>query len=197
MAVTPLMPILIGAVGTLVGNYFQNKAARIKNWNQHRDEELKQATEVFDEISGSIDTLAFFNTQALLAILYDEGEDPEERKEAAFSRYQDAFIGWNQSRTKYIAKVYRFFGNDFAREFKTIQKDFDLLNRLVMATYLERRDSKYFLEAEKGSTNDYREKYFNKVRKPLDRKMIEFNTGLINKTKELAAKKLNPDWRHG
>lgn len=175
-------PIIITAFVPFIGRYFQHKNAKIKEDRERKTNELNKVNEIFEDINTSMGALAFFNTQMMFDILY---KDKRHDSEGLWRQYQEELLGWKRCRAKYMAETKTYFGTDVSQQLKDILQIFDDLESQVEATYHARKDSSYFLEATKGSDNDYRVKYMQQLREPLDDKMTLFNTHMSDKIQQL------------
>ena len=182
-----VLPVILGAAGTLIGKHFQEQAARIRAETEHNHDRLDKASALFNEISASVDALAFFSKDAMWASARPDQRSCPER-EAAWNRYQEAWIYWKTLQRKHIAQTAQYFGSDAADILKEIQKGFDKLEDYVVATYRGKDDSKHFLIGKTHEETDKRvgDKYYP-IQAVLDTKMTCLSTKMIERIEELSS----------
>ena len=160
-----LSPVIVGGLGTLIGNFFVNRQKQIAAEREFRAAELKRANALFDEISVGMGALAESSRNAMWALVLRPDREKQWRAEdiATWKAYNKELVAWNNSRARNLALTRKYFGDNAAEELESIQVDLEKLERMVAATYFDRGDrqdenrkkSRHYL----GSIEDAQKKY--------------------------------------
>ena len=107
--------IIIGAAGTAIGTYFQNKTAENKRKLALRERELKVANGIFEEVSKRMDLLLYSMWQTYESFSYKLEPDVQEK------RWLDCiqvFKDWDSSINLEFARIKGYYGENMYRFFK-------------------------------------------------------------------------------
>lgn len=135
-----LTPLVLGAVSTLIGNFFVNRQKQIVAEREFRAAELKMANKVFDEVSIAMAALAQLSRAAMWALVLRPDRKKEWMPEDAttWAAYNEELASWNKSKARNLALTRKYFGDAAAVGLKHIQNDLATLESRVAATYFGR-----------------------------------------------------------
>ena len=175
----PLGPILLAGATAAVGWFFQNHSAKLARERQLRDSELKQAQEIFEEVSNSMDALYFYLRHGAMHVAVrkarqqEAGEAQSMEDAATWEGYEEAVLDWMTNKTRFLAQMRRYFGEANRRRLRHIQQEFGKAGGLVAATYYDRKAS-VVKEDGTESSGDY---YL--IVKPLEARILELSEQMI------------------
>ncbi|MCP5048910.1 MAG: hypothetical protein GY940_17195 [bacterium] len=137
--------IIVGAVGTAVANFFQSRT-----WNHQqevikKEQELKNATALFDNLSTDMDFRLYSMRQICWAIVSGEMTEPE--IDARWTAYRQILYNWNKSLNKNFSMVDRYFGKHMRKLFEDkdgIQERFSKLHNILYRLYFDKADRPKF-----------------------------------------------------
>jgi hypothetical protein len=156
---------LIAASTPFVVNHMKEKTASLAAEAAHRASELKEASDIANEISGSMDKLAYYSREAMFTVVFQRVSNDKDQTTwkpqdvVTWKSFQDALAAWEGFRTTACARTALYFGEDNARRLETIQRDFVTLKNQIDAAYYKRTTSKWFIEDKEGSKDDFRGKF--------------------------------------
>ena len=128
--------ILIGASGTAIGAFFQNRAKKNLVIQKTEERELTQAQKLFDALSLQMDTRLYAMRRVYWAIKFDSIDEKE--VQVRWDRYQDILIAWNNALNQNLSMIQRYFGPEMYKEYQTkIQKGFSESHSLLRNYYSE------------------------------------------------------------
>ena len=142
-----LTPLILGAVTTLIGNFFINRQKQIVAEREFRAAELKMANKVFDEVSIAMAALAQLSREAMWALVLR----PDRKKQwmpedsTTWAAYNQELASWNRSKARNLALTKKYFGDAAMVGLKQIQDDLATLESGVAATYFGRVGSRDYL----------------------------------------------------
>ena len=158
---------LVAAAAPFVGKMLQDHSAQLQAEAEHRHAEQEKARAINNNVSNAMDKLAYLNKEAMFAIVFRGSERPEkdlrltqEEDRQTWKEYRQALNDWEEAKIRYIAETTQYFGEAIAKRLEAIQDDFDELAHQVAAAFYKRKDSKYYIEDQEGTQNDFRSKYF-------------------------------------
>ncbi len=174
---------LIAAVAPFISSYIQTRGAELQAEATHEESEMQKANAIANELSDTMDKLAFYNMEAMFGVVLRGSENqlnrlPLAQDQQTWEAYQQVLVAWNGSRTKHRAQAERYFGSDAEKLLISIQGDFETLERQVDAAYYMREESDYYIEENQNSNNCYVDKYFP-VRDELLKKMTDLSKKMI------------------
>jgi hypothetical protein len=144
---TLLSTLILGAVTTLIGNFFINRQKQIAAEREFRAAELKMANKVFDEVSNAMAALAQLSREAMWALVLR----PDRKKQwmpedsTTWAAYNQELASWNRSRARNRALTKKYFGDTAVVGLKQIQGDLATLESRIAATYFGRVRSRDYL----------------------------------------------------
>ncbi len=106
-----LETIVIGAVGTAIAGYFQNRAWKYKQREEQKVKEVGTALELFKRISEKMDVRLYSMRRAAWSV---GEEDQQEKRE----QYQKTLYNWNETLNRDIALIERYFGQKKSERFE-------------------------------------------------------------------------------
>jgi hypothetical protein len=138
-----LSTILISGIGTAIGTYFTNKSWDHKEKVEMKQNELKNANELFESLSSDMDE-RLFNMGWVFPGIKSESV-PEKEVEEWWEIYQKILVEWNGKLNRRIAKIERYFGKKLSDIFDfKIQEKFCELNEMLDEYYREVEQRKDF-----------------------------------------------------
>jgi hypothetical protein len=144
---TLLSTLILGAVTTLIGNFFINRQKQIAAEREFRAAELKMANKVFDEVSNAMAALAQLSREAMWALVLR----PDRKKQwmpedsTTWAAYNQELASWNRSKARNRALTKKYFGDTAVVGLKQIQGDLATLESRIAATYFGRVRSRDYL----------------------------------------------------
>lgn len=175
-----LTPIIIGAIGTAIASYFQEKNWRHQNEVQSRESEREKATQLFDTLSSAMDTRLFSMRQVFWGI--DSPNITEQEVKERWAAYRSTLVTWNNSLNRNLSMVERYFGDKARVVFEEqIQPGFRRLG-LLLADYYYNVDKR----------KDFDKGEFSKTADALNELMREANIAMIKSIQDGRVGIFNP-----
>lgn len=119
----PINPILVGAAGTAIANWFQNRSFVAQSEAQQRNAEYNAAQSFFATLTKAMGARLYLMRRAFWAITAKEKNEAEIA--SRWQAYQVVLVDWNSSLSLNDAYLTNYFGSATAeRFFDEIQKGF-------------------------------------------------------------------------
>jgi hypothetical protein len=190
----PILAVL-GVASPFIAQYIQTTGAQLQAEAEHRQQEMRKANLIADEVSQLMDNLVFFITEVMFGIVLRGKETPEgtlpdyrdrlpfEPDRIAWEKYRENLLKWEGSKTRYRALAQRYFGDVALASLIEIQNDIEQLERYINAAFFMRKESKDYIDNDKSSKNYYQRKFF-RVKDPLMVKMTNLSQFIIKQIQE-------------
>ncbi|MFT7603831.1 MAG: hypothetical protein ACI8VT_001399 [Saprospiraceae bacterium] len=185
MSLPILAPIIIGAVGTFVGNFFQEKSAKIAQDRLLKAAILKKAEAVYDEMSKTIDTVYYYLVEEAIYIAIRAAQgDPSrsEEDEAGWLKFDAAMLAWKSNQNRLISEIEVYYGKENSALLESIGDRIKTGDTLIGATYYKTSSSLVDKEIDWAKATDEEKKapkdyFFDAVfkRKPLEKDIRKLN----------------------
>ena len=148
-------PAILAGLTGLVGHYWQNRKEQIDRQRTHRANEVKTAKEIFENVSVAMDSLAYYSREVMWALVLrpdrEKKEDDEEKHwtpedHASWTSYKEYLRPWNESKSRNLTLVRKYFGQGAAEQLEDIQERLEKLESRILATYYGRTKSRDYLD---------------------------------------------------
>ena len=173
--------VVISAVGTLVGRYFQDRTERISQFRAERKIVLTAAIEYAVLISKQMDRYLFCAKDVYNGFKYEIDKDDAKLFKKKWDTFVDENTAWESTLNTNVANVSAHFGEDMANIFQEgISNNFVYLRKVLDGLYYHKKDFTFKnLETDKTSG----ETIFIKTWNSLAQLVQVFNTEMLNLTK--------------
>lgn len=177
--------IIVGAISTAIGSYFQRMSWNHQNEVKTKDSEKDKATKLFDTISSEMDTRLFSMRQVFWGI--ESTSVSEEEVKSRWADYRQILKHWNNSLNRNLSMVERYFGDKARQIFEEqIQKGFiDLGSEL----------GKYYHNVNKRK--DFNKIKFNHRADELNELIRSINIAMIEEIQEGRVGIFHPEVQRG
>lgn len=108
---TVLTSIIIGAMGSVIGVYLQDRSWEKQYKLSLIENDRKMAEEIFSEISRLMDSRVY-KTRLLLNAKYNEKNYP-----LTLQKYSNHLVEWNENLNRNVALIKSYFGSDVSTYF--------------------------------------------------------------------------------
>ncbi|HEY9405345.1 MAG TPA: hypothetical protein VIQ24_22030 [Pyrinomonadaceae bacterium] len=169
----PVILGLLGAASPFILNHINAESARLAAEAAHRESEINKAREIFDDVNGTMDKLAYLSKAVMFSIIFRDlneatvgeppaiapngmiqpgarpkptSKGPTGEDVATYWSYKSELMKWESSSATNYAHVESYFGEECAETFKTIRDDFETLVRQLDAAFYKRKTSLDFIE---------------------------------------------------
>jgi hypothetical protein len=177
--ITPTM--VISAVGTLVGRYFQDRTVKINQMREERKFELDTAIAFATEISKRMDEYLFCAKNVYNCYKHEIDKTDEKKFKKTWDAFIKANTAWEGTLNVEIARVSVHFGRDMAEIFRDgISMNFVRLRRILDDLYFQERKIS-FKDIEKDEATG--ETVFARTWNRLVELTRVFNTEILNLVK--------------
>ncbi len=168
--------IIIGAAGTAIGTYFQNKTAENKRKLALRERELSTANDIFERVSKKMDQLLYSMWQTYESFTYNLDE---EEQNARWDNSKEVFKQWDSSLYLEFAHINRYFGPTMYSFFKEkIWRRFLIMDKQLKLLFVPlKKDQKSTMENLEVDENG--ETLFMNTGKLIRPAVEAFNTSMI------------------
>jgi hypothetical protein len=180
-----LTPIIIGAVGTFVGNFFQEKSSKIAQDRLLRAAILKKAEEVYDEMSKTIDTVYYYLVEEAIYIAIRKAQGDGSRSaqdDPGWVNFDAAMLAWKSNRNRLISEIEVYYGKENSDLLESIGDRIKTGDTLIGATYYKTSSSLVDKEIDWAKATDEEKKapkdyFFDAVikREPLEADIRKLN----------------------
>ena len=194
-----MLPIILSGIGTVAGKYFQDKNEKIKQRREYLQTHVPKVNNTLTDISSKVDSLSYYADEVMFSLVFrgydyehnktqhEKNPELDKRTGSAWDAYSKALREWQCIRTTQFAAATSYFGDTIADQLNEIQEDFDVLEKMIKATYYKRIKSQHFLVDEEDQPNDFRKKYFG-IKNPLNKKIQLMNVDMIKSAREWSYK---------
>jgi hypothetical protein len=168
----PVILGLLGAASPFILDHVNAERARIAAEAAHREAELNKARDIFDNVNGTMDSLANLSKAAMFSIVFRDlsvstvgdppavapngmiqpgtrpqptSKGPTGEDVATYWSYRSELMKWESSAVRNYAHVVSYFGEESGNTFKTIQNDLEKLAGQVDAAFYKRETSPDFI----------------------------------------------------
>lgn len=137
---------VLGVLGTAAGKYFQVQIEKSNQRAKQKEHEHTIATEIFQNLSSSMDDQIYNLRQVYLGIRHSVSSEVLERR---WSWYREILYEWNRKANLNIAMTSQYFGVQMGQQFEnTILAKFRELKRQLERAYFQKEqiDTELFEE---------------------------------------------------
>ena len=168
----PVVLCLLGAASPFILDHVNAERARIAGEAAHREFELNKARDIFDDVNGTMDRLAYLSKSVMFSIVFRDlsestvgdppavapngmiqlgprpkptSKGPTGEDVATYWSYKSELMKWESSTATNFAHVESYFGEESANTFKSIRDDLETLARQIDAAFYKRVNSSDFI----------------------------------------------------
>lgn len=134
---TPFFPLVVAAATAWVGSLFKDIDAKHVAQRQHRDNELKKAEQIYNDLSMSLDAMFHYqhNVAIYIAVRSGKGALREPVDVEEWNEYVKVYTKWKSNESRLLSEYEAYFTNDHLGRLFDMAKIFDKGASFIGATY--------------------------------------------------------------
>ncbi len=165
--------VLLGAIGTAVGTFFQNRTEEKAIRTDRRKRELESANTIFTYLSKKMDQLLYHMWQVFNAFKH-KAKDTEKKKK--WDAYTEVYREWEGTLNLKFAEILQYFGPGMEKDFKEIWGSYIGLRKQL--------DQLYYHNADIDFENEESPPLFVKIAVELGYDIRNFNKEMLRMMQE-------------